>query len=203
MTGSNELRGTWVHPQMAIHLAQWLSAAFAVQVSEWVLEWMTGRGPNHEAWEQFHDRVSLVYDNVPAGYFCVFREIADLFATLFSHGINPGTKMILDISVGWHWGMHWGKSGAAQRHGKRAQFPHYYPRYFAQSWSNPQDAWCYPESAVPEFRQWMREIYIPTKMPAYLQTQVQQGKITAQAANNTRVALADRERRRAQPRLPG
>ena len=32
-TGPNNLRGTWVHPDVAIHLAQWLSPKFAVQVS--------------------------------------------------------------------------------------------------------------------------------------------------------------------------
>src|SRR4051812_7408867 len=33
LTGPNEHRGTWVHPQVAISLAQWLSADFAVLVS--------------------------------------------------------------------------------------------------------------------------------------------------------------------------
>src|SRR5690606_13038434 len=28
--GDPKLQGTWVHPQVAIHLAQWLSPAFAV-----------------------------------------------------------------------------------------------------------------------------------------------------------------------------
>jgi hypothetical protein len=200
LTGPNEHRGTWVHPQVAIHLAQWLSAEFAVLVSEWVFEWLSGKKPSDKVWQQFEDRVSLVYDNVPVGYFCVFREIADLFAALFSRGIDPGTKMILDISVGWHWGAHWRKSKGNERHSARMEFPHYYPDYFAQHWSNPQDAKCYPEAALPEFRKWMREVYIPTKMPAYLKDQVRQGKITAQAANNALVALNDREQRRALPR---
>jgi hypothetical protein len=185
---------------VAINLAQWASADFAVQVSAWVFEWLTGRGNNDDAWKQFRDRVSLTYDSVPTGYFCVFREIADLFATMFHHGINPGTKMVLDISVGWHWGNHWTAHKLAEVHGKRTQFGHYYPQYFPQAASNPQDIWCYPEAALPEFRRWMRDVYIPLKMPAYMQTQVAQGKITPQAANNTRVALLDRERRRALPK---
>lgn len=199
-TGPNEQRGTWVHPQVAIHLAQWVSARFAVKVSEWVFQWLTGQGHNDDAWRQFQDRVALVYDSVPAGYFCIFKEIADLFATLFHHGVNPGTKMVLDISVGWHWGSHWTANKLAQKHGDRKQFGHHYPQYFPQSVSNPQDIWCYPEESLPEFRRWMRDVYIPRKMPPYLQTQVKQGKITAEAANNTRVALQDRERRRALPR---
>lgn len=38
-------QGTWVHPHVAIHLAQWLSPEFAVQVSKWVFEWMSGETP--------------------------------------------------------------------------------------------------------------------------------------------------------------
>src|SRR3954451_3751956 len=31
--GTPTLQGTWVHPQVAIHLAQWLSPKFAVRVT--------------------------------------------------------------------------------------------------------------------------------------------------------------------------
>ena len=30
--------GTWVHPQVAVHLAQWASPKFAVQVTTWVVD---------------------------------------------------------------------------------------------------------------------------------------------------------------------
>src|ERR1700678_3288414 len=33
--------GTWVHPRIAIHLAQWCSAKFAVAVSGWIEELLT------------------------------------------------------------------------------------------------------------------------------------------------------------------
>lgn len=39
--GDAQLQGTWVHPQVAINLAQWLSPKFAVQVSKWVQDWIT------------------------------------------------------------------------------------------------------------------------------------------------------------------
>jgi len=32
----------WVHPQLALHLAQWLSVDFQVKVTEWVHRWMSG-----------------------------------------------------------------------------------------------------------------------------------------------------------------
>ncbi|SKA90210.1 KilA-N domain-containing protein [Thiothrix eikelboomii] len=44
--GGNGQQGTWVHPHVAIHLAQWLSPEFAVKVSRWVFEWM-GQGKSN------------------------------------------------------------------------------------------------------------------------------------------------------------
>lgn len=42
--------GVWLHPDLAIQLAQWCNAAFALQVSKWVREWMTtGQNP---VWSQ-------------------------------------------------------------------------------------------------------------------------------------------------------
>lgn len=200
VTGANEVRGSYVHPQVAINLAQWLSPEFAVRVTEWVYEWMSGTKPTDKLWMQFEDRVSLVYDNVPAGYFCVFREIADVFASLISQGADFGTRMILDISVGLHWGKHWAAAKLEENYGPRAYFPHAYPDYFPQHWSNPQEAACYPDDALPAFRRWMREVYIPVKMPAYLKSQVAQKKLAAPIANNAMALLAQREAARALPK---
>ena len=38
----NGERGTWVHPRVALNLAQWCSPAFAVKVTEWLYDWMMG-----------------------------------------------------------------------------------------------------------------------------------------------------------------
>jgi len=41
---TEETSGTWVHPQVAINIAQWISPQFDVKVSAWVLEvMMTGK----------------------------------------------------------------------------------------------------------------------------------------------------------------
>ena len=40
--GDNKGRGTWVHPQVAVNLAQWASPDFAVLVTGWVVEWASG-----------------------------------------------------------------------------------------------------------------------------------------------------------------
>ena len=40
-TGPNDLRGTWIHPRLAIDLARWISPAFAVWMDGWFLESLT------------------------------------------------------------------------------------------------------------------------------------------------------------------
>ena len=50
--------GTWLHPTLAIQLAQWCSPAFAIQVSRWVQEWMTS-GYNPIQLEADADRVRV------------------------------------------------------------------------------------------------------------------------------------------------
>lgn len=39
-TGPNHLRGTWIHPRLAVDLARWISPAFAVWMDGWFLESM-------------------------------------------------------------------------------------------------------------------------------------------------------------------
>jgi hypothetical protein len=41
MTGPNHLRGTWVHPRLAVDLARWISPQFAVWMDGWFLESIT------------------------------------------------------------------------------------------------------------------------------------------------------------------
>ncbi len=47
--GGRTEQGTWAHPQVAIHCAQWCSPEFAVLVTKWVFEWMSqGKTPRIE-----------------------------------------------------------------------------------------------------------------------------------------------------------
>jgi hypothetical protein len=38
VTGPNNKRGSWIHPDLAVQLGQWISPEFAIQVSGWVRE---------------------------------------------------------------------------------------------------------------------------------------------------------------------
>src|SRR5262245_46239036 len=54
--GDIRFQGTWVHPQVAIHLAQWLSPKFSVQVTQWVYDWMSGTAPTSRIEVPYHLR---------------------------------------------------------------------------------------------------------------------------------------------------
>lgn len=128
-----------------------------------------------EAWRQFHDRVSLTYNSVPQGFFGVFKEIADMIVTLGQAGLHIDDKFVPDISVGMAWGKHWKDSQLDERFGNRSKFDHNYPDYFPQSASNPQDCWCYPDSALGEFRHWFRASYIgERKFAKYIEGKVRE-----------------------------
>lgn len=129
-------------------------------------------------WRQFHDRVSLTYNSVPAGYFGVFKEMADMVVTLGQAGIHIDANFVPDISVGMAWGKHWTKSNFDSSFAPRAKFEHNYPEYFPQAVSNPQEPWCYPESALGEFRRWLREEYIGGgKFSRYIESKVAEKRL--------------------------
>jgi hypothetical protein len=126
------------------------------------------KGMVSAAWQQFHDRVDLTQDAAPEGFWSVFRETAPLIVTLINKGVPVGSSVMPDGSVGIAWSSYWTSINGDNRYRPRCQYPHMYPSYFPQAKSNPQMAYAYPEEALGEFRKWFREIYLPTKYPAYI-----------------------------------
>lgn len=151
---------------------------------------------NHvpEVWRQFHDRVSLTYNSVPAGYFSVFKEISDIIVHLGQNGLSIDSKFIPDISVGIHWSKHWSDKNLSQEYGERIKFEHNYPNYFPQAKSNPQEPWCYPEMALGEFKRWIRESYIKGgKFQKYLSDQVAKNALPPSFAQLAVAAYTDND----------
>lgn len=139
-------------------------------------------GAPNIAWQQFHDRVTLAYHTVPVGYFSIFKELADIFVMLIRKGANLGPSFVPDISVGILWAKHWANENLEVLYGPRIKYEHNYPLYFPQAASNPQQPYCYPDDALGEFRKWVREVYLPKRMPGYLSDKVRQGQLTATVA---------------------
>ncbi|USG61465.1 KilA-N domain-containing protein [Sneathiella marina] len=98
--GVPTMQGTWVHPQVAIHLAQWLSPKFAVQVTQWIMDWMSGKIPGGNL--PYHLRRYMAnMGNVPNGHFSMLNEMTvALIAPLEHMGYVLPDSMVPDISEG-------------------------------------------------------------------------------------------------------
>lgn len=159
------------------------------------------RGVIPVAWQQFHDRVTAAYNGIPAGYFSVFKEIADIIVELIRGGAEVGFHFVPDISVGTAWSSHWQALKLDKVHGERTKYEHNYPEYFPQSATNPQPAFCYPDSSLPEFRRWIRETYLPEKLPKYLATKIKQGMLPPSFSEIARI-MSDGSTVKKKPRKP-
>lgn len=131
----------------------------------------------------------LMQDNVPLGYFSIFPECSDLYLRMARAGIAFGTTIVVDGSVGIHWGTHWRDQALSEKFGDRVRFAGSYPSSFPQSKSNPHQMWSYPEEAVPTFKRWMRLIYLPELLPLYLNEQVRKGKLSPRVSDAVLEAL--------------
>lgn len=143
-----------------------------------------GYKPNQstmESWRHFHDRVSLIDDTVPDGYFCVFREMASMIVPMIKNGLTINEKVVPDISVGMAWSKYW-NANKLEKAGDRIKFSNFYPHYYPQAKSNPQKVFAYPDAVLPTFRAWLKKGYIPNNLPKYLSGQSKKGSITAQTA---------------------
>ncbi|WP_420732076.1 hypothetical protein [Hwanghaeella sp. 1Z406] len=121
-----------------------------------------------DKWKYFRDRVSLLKESAPDGYFIIFNEVTGIAVDLINAGLSVNDKTIPDISVGQAWGAYWNAGGLDAEYGQRVKWDHYYPEYYPQSASNPQSPWAYPDTALPLFRRWLRHEYLPTKFPPYI-----------------------------------
>ena len=109
--GTPHLQGTWVHPQVAVNLAQWLSPKFAVLVSQWVAEWMSGGAKAHNL--PYHLRRYMAnMHNVPYGYFSMLNEVTlHLIGPLEQMGYTVSSNQVPDISLGRMFSKHLRDSG--------------------------------------------------------------------------------------------
>ena len=119
-------------------------------------------------WKYFHDRVSLLKDSVPPGYFSVFHETNGIAVDLINAGLTVNHETVPDISVGIAWSKYWIQKNLDKKCGRRIKYEHNYPSYYPQADSNPQEPWAYPDSALPLFRRWFRNEYLVTKFPNYI-----------------------------------
>lgn len=103
MNGSNENRGTWVHPDVAINLGQWCSPRFAVAVSQWVREWLGSNAKKaHAPQMPYHLRRYMANRaQVPYTHFSMLNEMAlVLIGPMEDTGYTLPDNLLPDISEG-------------------------------------------------------------------------------------------------------
>ena len=121
-----------------------------------------------DKWKHYNDRVSILQNSPPDGYFILFNEVAGLIVDLINAGLTVNENTVPDISVGQAWAQNWNDNSLYKKYGDRVKVAHHYPKYYPQAASNPQAIWAYPDTSLPEFRHWFRHEYLPTKFPKYL-----------------------------------
>ncbi len=153
--GNPDLQGTWVHPQVAIHLAQWLSPEFAVQVSKWVFEWLSGQAERRAGLPDHVRRYLVNRHKIPPTHFSMLDQmVLRLLAPLEDHGYILPANMMPDISLGRMF------SGWLRDQGFRPRdFPTYEHEFLDHR--PTVEARLYPNELITEFNQqletWLRD----------------------------------------------
>ena len=147
-----------------------------------------------ESWRTFHERI-LLNDQMPIGYFSIFREVSDLVVHMIKAGCPLDSHTVPDGSVGIGWSNHWNKANLEVKHGPRVKYPHNFPDWFPQAAANPVGAWIYPVQALGDFKMWLYEAYAKEGFPKYVGAKVKQG-VFLPARATTLIAAVQR------PQLP-
>ncbi|MGB3882027.1 MAG: KilA-N domain-containing protein [Diaphorobacter nitroreducens] len=163
LRGGNVAQGTWVHPQVAIHLAQWLSPQFAVQVSKWVFDWMSGKG--QPAKLPYHlERHVLNNHKVPPDKFSVLQEMAScMLGPMESNGYTMPDNLMPDISQAKLLCKTLREQAGIDTT-KLEKYTHTFPD------GREVEANLYPIEHLPLFRRLMAEVWLPTMAAPYFKT---------------------------------
>jgi KilA-N domain len=158
--GEAHLQGTWVHPQVALHLAQWLSPHFAVKVSKWVYDWLNGR--NAQGGYSYHlRRYTTNLQNVPYGHWSMLQEMMiGLIGPMEARGYLLPEHMMPDISEGKMF-----CKFLRDQQGLDTDSLQTYRHEFEDGRVVFPKA--YPNSLLPSFRQHFFEVWIPEKAVTY------------------------------------
>jgi hypothetical protein len=160
--GHPNLQGSWVHPQVAINLAQWLSPKFAVRVSKWVYDWLSG-GQRPIGLLPYHLRRYVAnQQNVPPGHFSVLTEMTlALVAPLEAAGYQLPEKLWPDISQGKMFAKYLREEIGVETD----CFPTYLHEFEDGRLSVRAKA--YPNSYLSAFREHFAEIWLPQRAEDY------------------------------------
>ena len=133
--------------------------------------------------DKWHERIALNHQSAPKGFFHVFNEAHTIIYELILAGADIDEKFVVDISIGQHWSKFWTDNGMDETYTVRGKYSHRYPDSHPQALSNPQESWCYPVSALGEFRQWLQDEYLEGgKFRNYLKGKVARNELPPSVA---------------------
>jgi hypothetical protein len=161
ITGRNEDRGTWVHPDVAINLGQWCSPKFAVAVSRWVRDWIAGKFAKGAL--PYHiERYMANRSEIPHTHFSMLNEMMFGFVgQLEKDGYTLPERLVPDISMGKIF-CKWLRSKGVNTD----RLPTYKHRYQD---GRVVDAKLYPNSVLADFRRHFHEEWLPQNAIAYFE----------------------------------
>lgn len=165
--GKPELQGTWVHPDVAVNLAQWLSPKFAVRVSQIINDWLKGNVSGY-----MPPHVKRYIQNkrkIPPTHFSMLNEVyLELFAPLDDAGIQIPTTMTPDISTGRMFSDFLRRKGGYDPDAMPT-YEHEYPD------GRIVKARLYPIELLGEFRLWFNNEWLPHRAVDYFKSRLPQG----------------------------
>lgn len=157
--GGDGIQGTWVHPKVAIHLAQWLSPEFAVKVVNWVHDWMIES--SRQSMPYHLRRYSRNRGNVPVGHFSILVEMTlAIIAPMEEAGYTLPEQFLPDISQGRMFSQFLRKDLRV----KVDAMPGYLHVYED---GRIVKARAYPEEYLPDFRRHLRNEWMPKRAVNY------------------------------------
>lgn len=182
---SGQGNGTWLHPELAVPFARWLSVKFAIWCDRQIHRILNSNQSllaNISKSERLLlDRIAANNRNLHTDHFPVFNECLPVLQALAAAGIELDHTTVPDGSIGQRWGKFWNSNPElATLHGPRRQFhdsPHKFPGTFPQAKGVDKLPWYYPLAALPIFRKWLTDEYIPKYLPTYLKRKEQQHKL--------------------------
>jgi hypothetical protein len=159
--GRPEYQGTWVHPDVAINLAQWCSPKFAVAVSQWIREWIAG---TIKAPLPYHlERYMANRSEIPTTHFSMLNElIFAMIAPLEEAGYSLPDDMLPDISTGRLF-CKWLRE---EKGIDTDTLPTYKHRYADGRVVYPK---LYPNQVLADFREYLNVTWIPKHAERYFE----------------------------------
>ena len=157
--------GSWIHPKVAINLAQWASVDFAVLVTDWVEDYWRIKSQGAAAASSLPDyfnRYLINKPKIPTGYFSILQMTTmELAGPLQQLGYNAPAGMTMDISVGLHYCKHLRDDLGID--------PETFENYWHEWGSSrpPVQARLYPNHLLEDFYSWFASKYLAHHAKSY------------------------------------